>query len=382
MRIAVAPDSFKGSLTAAQAARAMERGIHAAWPGAEVVCLPIADGGEGTVETLLASTGGKAMTTEVTGPLGERVNAKWGILGDGETAVIEMAEASGLLLLSPERRNPRLTTTFGTGELIEAALNHGMRKIIIGIGGSATNDGGAGMAQALGVRLLDCDGNALPWGGAALRQLRKIDLSGLDKRLRETDIIVACDVDNPLCGPSGASAVYGPQKGATEDMVRELDEALAHFAEIAWTATGRDLAREKGAGAAGGLGIGLMHFTGARMERGIRLVLEAMCFERRIQDADLIFTGEGRTDAQTAHGKAPVGVAEIAARHQVPVICLSGALADDYQAILQRGIAAAASIVPRPMGLRPCIRDAEHLLEQGTAEICRMIQVGQRLRER
>lgn len=380
MRIAVAPDSFKGSLTAVEAAQAMERGIHTVWPNAEIIRLPVADGGEGTVEALLLSTSGKAMTKEVTGPLGERVNAKWGILGDGKTAVIEMAEASGLLLVSSERRDPRFTTTFGTGELIKVALDHGMRKIIIGIGGSATNDGGAGMAQALGAKFLDRDGISLPWGGAALRLLDQIDLREMDTRLRRTEIVVACDVDNPLCGPSGASVVYGPQKGATKAMVEELDDALAHFAKAAQAATGNDVALSKGAGAAGGLGAGLMYFAGAQMKQGIQLVLNTMCFEQRIRDVDLVITGEGCTDAQTVHGKAPVGVASLAEKYRIPVICLSGALGDGYQAVLEHGIAATGSIVPRPMALEGCIRDADKLLEQASAEICRLLQVGKSLR--
>ena len=317
LRIVVAPDSYKGSVSALGVAQAMERGILHICPDADVRKIPMADGGEGTVDALLAATGGKYRQSEVSDPLGKRISAQWGILGDGCTAVIEIAAASGLTLLAAERRDPRITSTYGIGELMRAALDAGLRKIILGIGGSATNDGGAGMARALGARFLDAAGHELPDGGAALAGLDRIDLSTLDPRLRETEIVVACDVDNPLCGSRGASAVFGPQKGATAAMVAELDVALAHFAAIAQRATGRDVAEQAGAGAAGGLGAGLLLFTPAQLKPGVDVVLYAVGFSEIVKDADFVITGEGCTDFQTAFGKAPVGVARCALRKTV-----------------------------------------------------------------
>jgi glycerate kinase len=379
MRIIVAPDSFKGSVSALGVAEAMARGIHAVFPTAEVLKVPIADGGEGTVEALVAATGGHLMHTDVRGPLGEPVCALWGISGDGSTAFLEMASASGLPLVPKERRNPCLTSTFGTGELMKAALDAGLRKLVIGIGGSATNDGGTGMARALGVRFLDARGGELPEGGAALANLARIDLSSLDPRLAEASILVACDVDNPLCGLRGASAVYGPQKGATPDMVAELDAALAVFASVAGAATGREIALLPGAGAAGGLGAGLLYFTPASLRPGVAIVLETTGFETLVQGADLVITGEGRTDFQTAMGKAPVGVAAVAKRHGVPVICLSGGLGDGADDVLAHGIDAIASTVPQPMTLEACMGQGAVLVEAATARACRLLKVGQSL---
>ncbi|WP_243320280.1 glycerate kinase [Geothrix sp. SG200] len=376
MRIIVAPDSFKGSVSALGVAEAMERGIHAVFPAAEVVKVPIADGGEGTVEALVAATGGRLMHTEVRGPLGEPVRAHWGISGDGGTAFIEMASASGLPLVPKELRDPRVTSTFGTGELMKAALDAGLRAIVIGIGGSATNDGGTGMARALGVRFLDAEGRDLPEGGAALARLARIDLSGLDPRLAEASVMVACDVDNPLCGPRGASAVYGPQKGATPEMVQELDAALGVFADVAKAATGRDIALLPGAGAAGGLGAGLLFFTPASLRPGVSIVLETTGFEALAQRADLVITGEGRTDFQTAMGKAPVGVAAVAKRHGVPVVCIAGGLGDGADDVLVHGIDALATTVPQPMSLEDCMGQGAALVEAAAARACRLVKVG------
>ncbi|VBB05381.1 glycerate kinase [Lucifera butyrica] len=376
VRIIIAPDSFKGSLSAIEVAKAMEKGVRHVFPDAEVVKVPIADGGEGTVDALVTATGGRIVRQTVTGPLGEPVEAYWGILGDGRTAVIEMAAASGLPLIPKERRDPRLTTTYGTGELIKAALEAGIRTLIIGIGGSATNDGGAGMARALGIRFLDAAGCELPDGGAALNRLARIDISGRDPRLDEAAILVACDVDNPLCGSRGASAVYGPQKGATPAIVAELDQALLHYAGIAQMATGRDIANRPGAGAAGGLGAGLLFFTNARLKPGVEIVLEAAQFSILVQHADLVITGEGATDFQTAHGKAPVGVARIAAASGVPVVCLSGGLGEGCEAVLAQGIDGLMSIVPRPMSLDDCIARAGELVETAAARLCRLVRVG------
>lgn len=381
-RILVAPDSFKGSLGALAAAQAMERGIRAVFPEAEVRLVPVADGGEGTVDALVAATDGTRRVTRVPGPLGEPVAAAWGILGDGETAVIEMAAASGLPLVPASRRDPLRASSAGTGALVKAALDAGLRKVVVGLGGSATNDGGAGLARALGARFLDAEGADLPEGGAALARLDRIDLGGLDPRLRETSLLAACDVDNPLTGPRGASAVYGPQKGADPAAVRLLDGALARLAGVATRDTGRDVADLPGAGAAGGLGAGLLWFTAARLRPGVEIVLEATGFDALVRTADLVFTGEGLTDAQTVMGKAPAGVAAVARRHGVPVICLSGGLGEGAEAVLGCGVDALASLVPRPMDLAACLAQAAPLLEAAAARVCRLLAVGRGLAPR
>ena len=374
MRVVVAPDSYKGSVSAVGVAAALERGVLRVFPQAEVRKIPIADGGEGTVEALVTATGGQMKQERVRGPLGEVVDACWGILGDGKTAVIEMAAASGLPLVPPDRRDPRITTTYGTGELIRTALDAGLRRIIIGIGGSATNDGGTGMAQALGAKFLAADGAELPPGGGALAQLKTIDLSGLDSRLTKTEITVACDVDNPLCGQRGAAAVFGPQKGATPAMVAELDAALGHFAGCARAATGRNVADLAGAGAAGGLGAGLLFFTPAKLRPGVEIVLEAVKFAEVVKDAAFVITGEGRTDFQTAYGKAPVGVAKVAKQFDVPVFCISGGLGDGADDVLAQGIDAVMSICSRPLSLDECMRDGATLIEEAAARLCRILQ--------
>lgn len=374
MRIVIAPDSYKGSVSAVDVAQAMECGVLKIFPDAEVHKIPIADGGEGTVEALVAATDGQVRQCEVTGPLGERIVANWGVLGDGVTAVMEMASASGLPLVAPEKRNPRTATTYGTGELMRAILDAGLRKIIIGIGGSATNDGGAGMARALGVRFVDAMGKELPDGGAALAGLASIDLEGLDPRLQETQLTVACDVDNPLCGPRGASAVFGPQKGATPEIVAELDAALWHYSLIAQKTTGRLVAELPGAGAAGGLGAGLLLFTPAVLKPGVEIVLEAVGFSERVEGAAFVLTGEGRTDFQTAFGKAPVGVARAAKRHRVPVFCLSGSLGEGADETLSQGIDAVLSICDRPMSLDECMAQGSQLIEAASTRLCRVIR--------
>lgn len=373
MRIVIAPDSYKGSASAVKVVQAMQRGVLRVFPEADVRGVPIADGGEGTVDAMVFATDGQFRKTLVSGPLGQPVAATWGILGDSQTAVIEMAAASGLTLLEPHQRDPRRTTTFGTGQLIRAALDAGLRRIIIGIGGSATNDGGAGMAKALGARFLTADGHELADGGAALADLQRIDLAGLDPRLTDTEITIACDVDNPLCGVRGASAVFGPQKGADERMVAELDAALAHFADCARTTTGRDIAQHPGAGAAGGLGAGFLFFTPARLKPGVDIVLATVGFADLVHDADFVLTGEGRTDYQTAFGKAPVGVARMAAPHGVPVYCLSGAIGPGADDVLAQGIAAVLSICDAPMTLEEAMRSSESLIESGAARLCRVI---------
>ena len=374
MRIVVAPDSYKGSVSAPDVAEAMERGILRIFAGAEVRKVPIADGGEGTVAALVAATGGELRHNQVLDPLGRRIDAQWGILGDGATAVIEMAAASGLPLVPDRLRDPERATSFGTGELIRAALDAGLRRIILGIGGSATNDGGAGMARALGARFVDAAGRELAEGGAALAGLAAVHLDGLDPRLHETEITVACDVDNPLCGPRGASVVFGPQKGATPGMVAALDAALWHYALIAQAATGRTVAEVPGAGAAGGLGAGLLLFTPAVLRPGVEIVLEAVGFQELVEGAAFVLTGEGRTDFQTAFGKAPVGVAKAAKRHRVPVFCLSGSLGEGADETLSQGVDAVMSICDRPMGLEECMLRGQELIEAASTRLCRILR--------
>jgi len=362
MKIVIAPQGFKGNLTALEVARAIEQGIKRVVPDATTTLKPMADGGEGTVQALVDATGGKMMVTEVTDPLGGRVKARWGILSDGTTAVIEMAAASGLPLVPPEKRNPLIATTYGTGELIRAALDHGCRKLIIGIGGSATNDGGAGMAQALGARFLDAKGEELPFGGAALARLEHIDISNMDPRLAEFDVTLASDVNNPLCGPRGASAIYGPQKGATPEMVKQLDSALSHYADVIKKDLGIDLRDVPGAGAAGGLGMGLMVFLKAKMVPGIDVVIKATNLVDALKGADLVFTAEGRIDCQSAMGKVPTGVALKAKEFGAPVIALAGEVADDHRVVYEQGIDAVLSIAPGPISLEESMANAEKLI--------------------
>jgi glycerate kinase len=368
--VVVAPDSFKGSLSAVQAAEAMERGVLDAWPDSRVVKIPIADGGEGTVEALVTATCGRYQTCTVRGPLGRPVEARWEVLGDGRTAVVEMAAASGLTLVPEGRRDPRIASTFGTGQLIRAVLDAGFRHLVIGIGGSATNDGGSGMAKALGVRLLDGRGDTLPEGGAALSRLASVDLSRVDPRLAGTEILVACDVDNPLTGPRGASAVYGPQKGATPAVVAELDAALERYAAVSSGATGRDVAGLPGAGAAGGLGAGLLLFTPARLVPGIDLVLDSTRFDDQVRGARLVVVGEGRTDHQTARGKAPVGVARVASRHGVPVLLVSGSLGPGADDVLVQGVSRVVAAAPPGMPLGEAMSRGAELIE---AAVCRSL---------
>jgi glycerate kinase len=330
MRIVVAPQEYKGTLTAREAAEAIATGVRRAVPEAELDLAPVSDGGPGLVEAMLAATEGRLMRAQVSDPLGREVQAEWGLLQDG-TAVIEMAAASGLLLLTDEERDPRLTTTYGVGQLIAAALDEGARRIIVGVGGSATNDGGAGMAAALGVKFLDADEGELPPGGAALTRLDRIDGSRLDPRLRQTSIVAATDVTNPLCGPEGASLVYGPQKGATAEVAQELDAALQRYAEVIERDLGVRVAHVAGAGAAGGLGAGLIAFLGAEVRPGFDIVAEVTRLRERIAAADLVITGEGRLDGQTAYGKTVWRVAALARDAGVPVIAVPGALGEGWE---------------------------------------------------
>jgi glycerate kinase len=362
MKLVIAPDSFKESLTALEVANAIADGFRAVYPDADIVTLPVADGGEGTVEAMVAATDGHVEKLAVTGPLGAPVEAFYGLTGDGTTAVIEMAAASGLMLVPPEKRDPRVTTTRGVGEILKAALDAGARHFIVGIGGSATTDGGAGMLQALGARLVDAEGGDLVPGGAALAKLARIDLSGLDARLKEARIDVACDVNNPLVGPKGASAVFGPQKGATPAMVAELDAALATYAAIIARDLGVAVADRPGAGAAGGLGAGFAGVLGATLKPGVEIVLEAVGLDALVADADLVVTGEGRIDFQTVHGKTPIGVARVAKRHGKPVIALAGGLGKDVEAVHDHGIDAVYSVLNR-------ICTLEEALAEGAANL-------------
>jgi len=375
MRIVIAPQSFKGSLSAQEVAQAIAKGIKRVLADAETVMVPIADGGEGTVEALTYATQGEIISTEVTGPLGGKVTAKWGILGDRVSAVVEMAAASGITLVPPQKLNPFVATTYGTGELIRAALHAGCRRLIIGIGGSATNDGGAGMAQALGAKLLDEKGEELPWGGAALARLSRIDISDLDRRLAECQVITACDVTNPLCGGQGASRVYGPQKGATEEMCRQLDEALTNYAMVIKRDLGIDVMDIPGGGAAGGLGAGLVAFLGAKLMPGIEIISEAVGLINHLKEAALVFTGEGRIDTQTLFGKTVAGVAAKAKAFRIPVVAIVGELAGDYKEIYQHGIDAALSIAPGPISLRKSVANAEELIADAAERALRLILI-------
>jgi len=378
MRVVIAPDKFKGSLTALQAAQAMARGVTAARPGALLDLVPMADGGEGTVAALVAATGGAFQLATVTGPLGEPVEAQYGLLGDGATAVIEMAAASGLVLVAPERRNPLVTTTRGTGELLLAAIGRSARRLIVGIGGSATNDGGAGLAQALGYRLLDGDGRELAPGGGSLSRLVRIDPSARRSELASIQIDVACDVANPLCGPSGASAVYGPQKGATPDMVVSLDDNLAHFAKIVERDLGTSIRDLPGSGAAGGLGGGLVAFAGGRLKRGVDLIIDAVKLRDRLSGADLCLTGEGALDAQSAFGKTAVGVGNLARSLGCPTLALAGSIGPGAEAVLEHGIDAYFSICSGPMELDKAITHAEELVQVATEQAARCFLAGLR----
>ena len=380
MKIVVAPDSFKGSISATQAALAMEEGIKRVFVDSEVIKIPLADGGEGIVEALVTATAGKIIYVTVLDPLGREMESFFGILGNGKTAVIEMAAASGLPLLKPEERNPYITTTYGTGQLIKAALDYGCDEIIIGIGGSATNDGGAGMVQALGALLLDNNGKELFFGGRALKDLHTINLDNMDSRLDTTKITVACDVDNPLCGERGASVIYGPQKGASPKMVRELDAALVNFANKIKDQMGVDVFNVPGAGAAGGLGAGILAFLKGKLKPGIELVLDAVDFDNKVKGADLVLTGEGRIDGQTAYGKAPLGVAKVAQKYGISVLAFGGILGDGYEKVYEKGINSVSANVQSIISLDEAIKNGYVLLTSNTERVMRAIKIGMNIR--
>ena len=376
LRIVIAPQAFKQSIGARAAAMAIQSGVQRAVPDAETVLIPVADGGDGTLAALIDTTGGQYFTADVVGPLGDTVSAQWGVMGDGRTAVIEMALASGLALIADNRRDPRTSTTYGTGQLMRAALDAGYTRIIVGLGGSATNDGGTGMASALGVRFLDASGDPLPPGGAALSNLRSIDTSGLHQGIASATFIGATDVTNPLCGDTGASAIFGPQKGATPEMVQELDGCLANLAQVIQTQLGLDVVDTPGAGAAGGLGAGLIAFAGCDLRSGIDMVCDALDFDASAANADLVITGEGRADRSTAFDKAPVGIARRSRALGVPTLLLAGSLGEGYDALYQHGIDAIIPMAEEPATLESSLQNGAELLERAAERAIRLYAVG------
>ncbi len=379
MRIVVAPQEFKGSLTAVQAAQAIAEGLRRVLPDAALDLAPMADGGPGTVDAVVTSKGGRRMTASAHDALGRPVEGLWGLI-DGDTAVIEMAAASGLVLLRPEERDPRVASTYGTGEVIRAALDGGCRRVIVGMGGSATNDGGAGVVQALGVRLLDEAGRDLPPGGAALARLARIDMSGLDARIQRTEVLAATDVFNPLCGPTGASQVYGPQKGATPKVAEELDGALRHYAAVIERELDMQVLDLEGAGAAGGLGARLVAFLNAKIVPGAELVAEAVGLREKLAVADLAITGEGRLDVQTSFGKAPWEVARLAREQRLPVIAFVGSLREEDRPALGDAFDAVLRIVEGPMAVEEAMARGAELLAAAAEEAARSGPIGEALR--
>jgi len=375
MKIVIAPDSFKGSLTATEVADAIEIGFRAVYPDAEYVKVPMADGGEGTVQSLVDATSGTIINQSVIGPMGDMVPGFFGILGGSRTAVVEMAAASGIHLVKPEERNIYLASSFGTGQLINAALDHGCDKLIIGLGGSATNDGGMGMMKALGAQFLGQGDAPLAPDVRALLQLAKIDLQYLDHRLTKTEIVVACDVNNPLCGKNGASRIFGPQKGATEDDIVVLDKALARYGDVLAISTGRNIAVEPGAGAAGGLGAALIGLIDAVLKPGVDLVIEIVDLAKSLVDTNLVITGEGRIDSQTIHGKTPAGVAKIAKSHNLPIICIAGSVEDGADIIHQMGIDEIYSVIEGDYDLTEALIEAGHKLTQAAQKIAKSLNL-------
>ncbi|REG83873.1 glycerate kinase [Marinomonas pollencensis] len=383
MKIVIAPDSFKESLSALGVSNAIEAGFRQVFPDAEYVKVPMADGGEGTVQSMIDATEGYFIDVSVTGPLGEPVMAQYGVLGNQadkpNTAIIEMASASGLHLVPREQRDPRITTSFGTGELIKDALDRGIEHIILGLGGSATNDGGAGMVQALGYQLQDENGQAIPYGGLALKRLHSIDASLVHPKLANCVIEVACDVDNPLCGERGASAIFGPQKGATPAMVEALDQALAHFADVIVESGLDDQRLLAGAGAAGGMGLGVKAFLQGELKPGIEIVMSTVAFADKLNGADLVITGEGRIDGQTAFGKTPMGVLTQAKEKGIPTIGIAGCLGDGAEIMLEKGMLAIFPIIPFLHSIEQILAEAEENVTYTARNIAQSIQLGGQL---
>ena len=373
--IVLAPDSFKESMSAKEACIAMERGIKKVNQDIKCVHVPMADGGEGTMQSLVDATNGKIYSLEVVGPLGNKVQAEYGILGDREVGILEMASASGIHLVSLDKRNPLITTTYGTGELIKACLDKGVKKLLIGIGGSATNDGGAGVIQALGGKLLDKDGNELGFGGGELGKLHNIDLTNFDPRLKDVVVEVACDVNNPLCGEKGASNVFGPQKGATPDMVSLLDNNLKHYANIIKEQIGMDVLEVPGAGAAGGLGAGLMAFLNGTLKKGIEIVIEYSGLEEKVKEADMVWTGEGSIDFQTQYGKTPLGVAAIAKKYDKPVIAFAGRVGDNIDVLYEKGIDSIFGIMKGVTYIEEALEKGKENIEKTSENVIRLMKL-------
>ncbi|NNC68309.1 MAG: glycerate kinase [Gammaproteobacteria bacterium] len=380
-KIVIAPDSFKGNLTSLQVASCLEKGIKRVLPKIKCVKIPMADGGEGTVQSMVDAAKGKFVTKRVKGPAGKIVTAKYGWLAKDKIAVIEMAEASGLPLVKGREKNPLKTTSYGTGQLILDAIDKGAKKIIIGIGGSATNDGGVGMAQALGVRFLNASGKEIKelGSGGMIAKVARIDTQAIDSRISKTKIVVACDVENPLFGKKGASHVFGPQKGATPKMVQQLDENLKNLSKLMKRDLKKDVGRMPGAGAAGGLGAGLVAFAGAKLQSGIDIVVQATNLAKYIKGADLVLTGEGRVDFQTAFGKTPSGVAKAAKKHNVPVIAIGGALSDDARQVFDHGIDCIESAAAKDMSLETAIQNSKQDLANAAERVIRMILIGKNM---
>ncbi len=372
MKVIIAPDSFKGSVSAIEVAKSIQEGVLSVDSIAKTVIMPVADGGEGTIEAIATCVETDIHEVAVCGPMGEPAKAYFATVDGGKTAIVEMAQASGLPMVPQEERNPLVSTTYGTGELMKAALDLGCEKMIIGIGGSATNDGGAGALMALGAVLKDAEGNSLGLGGGALSRLAEIDLTGFDKRIFDIEMVVACDVTNPLTGPNGASAVYGPQKGATPEMVNELDAALENFAQVSKESLGEDFSVCPGAGAAGGLGFALLAFCKAKFAAGIDIVLDVCGFEKELQDADLVITGEGRIDGQSVQGKVLYGIGMRAKEKNVPVIAIGGGVREDSEALLDCGISAMFSIANGPMTLDYAMKNGATLIKQVTKNVMRV----------
>lgn len=373
--IVLAPDSFKESMTAKEVCVAMERGIKKVNSNIQCIHVPMADGGEGTMQSLIDATGGEVYSLEVVGPLGNKVKAEYGILGNGEIGVLEMASASGIHLVSLEERNPLITTTYGTGELIKACLDRGVKKLLIGIGGSATNDGGVGVIQALGGRLLDKEGNELGFGGGELEKLDRIDLTNFDRRLKDVVIEVACDVSNPLCGENGASYIFGPQKGASVEMIKILDNNLKHYAKVIKEQFGKDVLEIAGAGAAGGLGAGLMVFLNGNLKKGIEIVIEYSGLEKKVKNCDMVWTGEGSIDFQTQYGKTPLGVATVAKKYNKPVVALAGRVGDDIDILYEKGIDSIFGIIRGVTTIDEALKNGKENIERTSENIARLMEM-------
>lgn len=373
--IVLAPDSFKESMSAKEACIAMEKGIKKVNENIKCVHVPMADGGEGTMQSLVDATNGEVYSLEVVGPLGNKVQAEYGILGHGEVGILEMASASGIHLVSLEKRNPLITTTYGTGELIKACLDKGVKKLLIGIGGSATNDGGAGVIQALGGKLLDKDGDELGFGGGELGKLHTIDLTNFDRRLNDVIVEVACDVNNPLCGEKGASNVFGPQKGATSEMVNLLDNNLRHYSNIIKEQIGMDVLEVPGAGAAGGLGAGLMAFLNGTLKKGIEMVIEYAGLEEKVKDADMVWTGEGSIDFQTQYGKTPLGVATVAKKYDKPVVAFAGRIGDNIDGLYEKGIDSIFGIMKGVTSIEEALENGKENIEKTAENVIRFMRL-------